>query len=425
MQRKPSVRIVCFVAVAVLVTLLAACAPSAAQDEQITVTMWFGRQEFVPHDQFNRFHAENPNIRVEWDVIPLEQAHTDFMRNHAAGSAPDVVQIFHEFTATMVAQGTLLDISPYLRAWQQEDPADFADIFDIAFTLTSYEGGTYGINVHSAPYFLGYRKDWIEQAGMQPPRTWTDVLEISRAMQRNVLSGDQYAFAQPGGAHHPPFWMNSIYMSMGGQFTDTGLPLIDSPAGIALIEFFQTIAREGLQNPESTSWASGDMRGAFLGGRAGFFPEAINIFAVTQRELEYGVQWDAMIQPYREGAQADFQPNTFGWPFMVNSDTEHPEAVMAALRYVFHPEIVKDVALVYQPANRASVLGSPEYLAAHPYFPNLEQAFIEQTPYPTHLRSPERSNILNEMKQTAQTQVNRPAAEIARETQARLNALDN
>ena len=425
MTRRMLMRGAAMIAAAVLVSLLVACAPSAPEDEQITIEMWFGRQEFVPHDEFERFHAENPNIRVEWDVIPLEQAHTDFMRNHAAGSAPDVVQIFHEFTATMVAQGTLYDISEYVRAWEQEDPADFADVFDIAFDLTSYEGGIYGINVHSAPYFLGYRKDWIEQAGVQPPETWNDVLEISRVLQRDILSGDQYAFAQPGGAHHPPFWMNSIFMSMGGQFTDSGLPIVDSPAGIALIEFFQALAREGLQDPEAASWASGDMRGAFMGGRAAFFPEAINIFAVTQRELDYATEWEVMVQPYRQGAQADFEVNTFGWPFMISSDTEHPDAVMAALRYVFDPEIVIDVALAYQPANRASVLGSDEYLQAHPYFPILEQAFVDQVPYPTHLRSPERSDILNEMKQVAQTEYDRPAADIAATYQARLDALDN
>ncbi len=410
--------------IALLPTSLMAGGAQEKKEEVINLTLWFGRKEFVPHDEFKRFHAENPNIRVEWDVVPLEQAHTDFMRNHAAGSAPDVVQIFHEFTATMVAQKTLLDISKYVRDWEKEDPADFNDIFDIAFTLTSYAGGTYGVNVHSAPYFLGYRKDWIEQAGLQPPKTWEDVLTISRALQKNVLSGDQYAFAQPGGAHHPPFWMSSIFMSMGGTFTPTGLPVIDSPAGISLIKFFQTLAREGLQDPEASSWASGDMRGAFMGGRAAFFPEAINIFAVTQRNLVYGKQWDVMPQPPRAGAEAEYKPNTFGWPFMVSSSTKHPEAVMKVLKYIFDPEIVKDVAYAYQPANRKSVLGSAGYLAAHPYYPLLEQNFATQVPYPTHLRSTERSDILNNMKQVAQTQFNRDAADIAKEFQARLNALD-
>lgn len=410
---------------ALILAALVACGPPDTADETVTVEMWFGRENFVPHDQFEQFHADNPNIRVEWDVIPLEQAHTDFLRNHAAGSAPDVVQIFHEFTATMVAQGTLLDISDYLREWEQEDPEDFADIFDIAFDLTSYDGGTYGINVHSAPYFLGYRLDWLQEAGLDAPTTWEELIEASRVLQRDVLSGDQYAFAQPGGAHHPPFWMSSIYMSMGGEFTDTGLPIIDSPAGIALISFYQTLAREGLQDPEAASWASGDMRGAFMGDRAAFFPEAINIFATTQNELEYGTEWDVMLQPPREGGEADYKYNTFGWPFMVSSAAENPEAVMKVLRYVFDPEIVKGVAFSYQPANRSSVLTSDEYLEAHPYFPKLEEGFEAQMPYPTHLRSPERSDILNTMKQVAQTEVNRDPADIAAEFQERLNALDN
>lgn len=396
-----------------------------AEDEQITLTFWFGRENFVPHDEFEQFHADNPNIRVEWDVVPLEQAHTDFLRNHRAGNAPDVVQIFHEFTATMVAQGTLLDISDYVDEWEQEDPEDFADIYDIAFDLTSYEGGTYGLNVHSGPFFLGYRSDWLEEAGLDAPETWEDIIEASRVLQADILSGDQYAFAQPGGAHHPPFWFNSIYMSMGGEFTETGLPIIDSEAGRAIIEFYQTIAGEGLQNPASTSWASGDFRGAFIGGRAAFFPEAVNVFAPAQEELEYGEEWEVMVQPPREGAEDDLRVNSFGWPYMVNSDTEHPEAVMKALRYIFDPEIAIDVALAYQPVNRASVMSSDAYVEAHPYFPILEPGFEEQVPYPTHLRSPERSDILNQLKQTAQTSPDRSPADIAREYQALLDELDN
>ncbi len=419
-------RNVLLIALAALLLMPMAVFAGGAQDraDVTELTFWFGREEFVPHDRFEQFHAENPDIRIEWDVVPLEQAHTDYMRNHAAGSAPDVVQIFGEFVATMVAQGTLLDISDHIAAWEQEDPEDFADVFDIAFDMTAYRDGIWGLNVHSGPFFLGYRKDWIEQAGLEPPKTWEDIIEISRVLQSDVLTGEQFAFAQPGGAHHPPFWMNSIFMSMGGQFKDTGTPIIDSPAGHALIEFYQTIAGEGLQDPEAASWASGDFRGAFMGGRAAFYPEAINVFALTQHQLEYGVEWDVMVQPPRAGAEADHRVNSFGWPYMVSSDTENPEAVMKALRYIFDPEIVTGVAYNYQPANRASVLGSDEYLASHPYFPILQESFAEQATYPTHLRSPERSDVLNEMKQVAQTQVNRSAADIAREFQAKLDALD-
>lgn len=414
-----------------LIVILAAgvfvgCPAAEEEVEEVTVEIWFGREEFVPHDDFEQFREENPNINVEYDVIPLEEAHTEFIRNHQAGADPDIVQIFHEFTATMVVQGTLLDISQYVEEWQQEDPDDFADIYDIAWDLTTYEDGIYGINVHSAPYFLGYRKDWFEQAGYdRGPETWEELIEISRVLHDEVLTGDQYAYGVPGGDHHPPFWVMSMFMSMGGEFRDTGTPIVDSEAGIAFISFLQTMAREGMLDPEVATWASGDMRGAFHGGRSAAYPEAINVFAVAQNELEYATEWEAMPQPPREGGEDDYVVNTFGWPFMVSSNAEHPEAVMQVLKYIFDPEIVIDVALDYQPANRESVMTSDEYYDAHPYFPRLEDTFAEQQPYPVHLRSPERADVLNEMKGEALTNFEDSPEDIAARYQERLDALDN
>ncbi len=399
--------------------------PATLAGAQTTVTVWFGRQEFIPADAFETFHAENPDIRVEFDVIPLEESHVDFMRNHAVGVAPDVVQIFGEFLATMVVRGTLLDITEYIEAWAEEDPEDFADIYDIAFDMTTYEDRIYGINVHSGPFFMGYRKDWLAEAGLEEPQTWEELLDACRILQEEVLTGDEYAYAQPGGAHHPPFWMMATFMSMGGQFRDTGTPIVDSEAGIFLIDFYQTLANEGLQDPEAHAWASGDFRGAFMGERAAFYPEAINIYAYTQEVLEYATEWEVMVQPPREGAEDDFRVNSFGWPYMVNSDTEDPEAVMKVLRYLFDPEICVSVALAYQPANRASVMTSDAYYEAHPYFPILEASFAEQVTYPTHLRSVERADILNEMKFVAQqVPAQYTPEEIAARYQELLDALD-
>lgn len=404
--------------------LVAACAPEPDEPDEITVEIWFGREEFVPHDDFERFHEENPGIRVEYDVIPLEEAHTDFIRNHEAGAAPDVVQIFGEFISTMVAQGTLLDITEYIEQWEQDDPEDFADIYDITWDMASHEDRIYGLTAHSGPFFMGYRLDWFEEIGASEPESWEDMIEISRELHDQVLDGDQYAYSFTGGAHHPPFWMNSMFMSMGGQFRDSGMHEIDSEAGIFLIEWLQTMAREGMMDPEVATWASGDMRGAFHGGRAAFYPEAINVFAVAQNELVYGEEWEVMVQPPREGGEDDFVVNSFGWPFMVSSNTEHPEEVIKVLQYIFDPEIVIDVALEYQPANRESVMTSDAYYEAHPYFEKLEAAFAEQVPYPTHLRSPERSDILNQMKEEALTNLDASPEEIAARYQALLDELD-
>jgi len=414
-----------------LVLLLAVpftVAGAGAQEEEpdeIEIEVWFGREGFVPSDEFETFHEENPNIRVNYTVVPLEEAHEAYLRQREVGEAPDVVQIFSEFIPTLVARDAVEDISGHLREWEQEDPEDFNDLFDVAFDSLTFDGETYGINVATHPFFLAYRSDWVGEAGFDPPETWNDVLEISRALQDEMLTGEQYAYAHPGGTHHPPRWMSGTMASFGVEFTDSGLPLLTSTGGVALIEFYQTLAEEGLAHPENHTWASGDHRGAFMGSRAAFVPEQVHTLSVFEAEgLAYPGEFDAMPFPYLEGNEDNYRVATFGCPMMVSDQVEYSEAVAEVLRYIASYENVLDVAMKYSPMARESVMTSDEYLGDNPYYEAVAQAFEQQEVLPGHPRAMEVNDILNDMKVTAQTELDRSPADIAEEYQARLNELD-
>ncbi|WP_088106135.1 ABC transporter substrate-binding protein [Halalkalibacter urbisdiaboli] len=394
------------------------------KDGQKTVTIWFGREQFIPSDRFETFHAENPDIKVEWDVIPLEQAVSDYLRNHNAGNAPDMVQIFHEYSQTLAVQGSALDMTPYYEQWEAEDPESFNKLLPQAFSIPSFEGKSYGLAVHAAPYWMAYRTDWFNEAGLEKPETWDDVLNAARTLKNEGhLDSQQFGFVMPGDRTTPPLWFSGMFMSMGGQYSDTGLPLVDSDAGKYIVDFYQTLVREGLTSNEVLSWASGEMRGAFMSGNAAMIPEAFNMFAQFQNELEFGTEWEGMVQPYRPGAEADHRVNMFSWPMIVNSDTEHPEAVLKVLQYLTNTDIIRDVAIGYQPTTNTEVM--EEYYQVNEWAQGFEEAFASGVVLPSHLRQPEVYNLLNDMAQEALSNVERDPADIVAEYQEKLNELDN
>ena len=65
--------------------------PVLAQDRSIKV--WFGRDNFVPEDEFAAFKAENPGINVEFETIRLEDVSAQLILATRSGNAPDIVQI--------------------------------------------------------------------------------------------------------------------------------------------------------------------------------------------------------------------------------------------------------------------------------------------------------------------------------------------
>ncbi|WP_163537447.1 extracellular solute-binding protein [Gracilibacillus sp. YIM 98692] len=396
---------------------------SVTNDEEVTVQVWFGREDFIPDDAFETFHEENPNINVEYDVVPLEQADADFLRNKNAGNAPDIFQVFHESTQNLAAQGAVLNMSEYYDKWAEEDPDSYNKLLDQAFDIVSYEGDPYGLAIHFGPYFHVHRNDWYEEVGLDPagPETWDDVIEHSRMIKDAGLS--DYPYATVGGSNAPPLWFSSMFVSMGGEYTDSNAPIIDSEAGRYIFEWHQTMMKEELMNPETIAWESGEMRGGFISGNVAYMPEALNIYPIIQEELNYEEQWLPTYQPVRSGMN-DYTPASFSWPMLVNSDTEHPEAVTEVLKYLSSEDISKQVALRYQPTTNEAVLLSDEFAEAHPWFERVKEGFLNSEILPSHVRQPEIYTILNDFKQEALTDLEADPEEVTKRYQELIDEID-
>lgn len=393
---------------------------TAEEDEETVVRVWFGRGDFIPADNFEKFHEDHPNIRVEADVVPLEQAVSDFMRNHSAGNEPDIVQVFHDNVGTMVSQGTLLEMGDYVDQWEQDDPESFDKILSQAWEIAGWNDSVYGMGIHVGPYWHVYRKDWFEEENLDIPENYDQLLDAARALDND----DREGYAIVGGREHPAWWLSTLFMSMGGEYSESGLPQIDTDAGHYLIDFYQTLKREELIDPSTISWSSGEMRGAFIGGNAAMAPIGDNIFPLIQENLEYGEEWTAAPQPARPGFEGQNVHELWGWPMVVSSNTEHPEEVMEVLKYLSDSEIVAEVAQRYQPTTNSEVMGSDEYLEAKPWAADFEEAFAETVIMPSHINQGAVQQILVDVMQEALQNTERDPADIAQEYQPKLDALD-
>ena len=392
---------------------------SVQAQQPVEITMWFGRQNFIPADAFETFHRENPGIRVRTDVIPLEQAVADVLRTARAGQAPDIVQVPADGVAPLALQGALLDVSELLANWEATYPDSFGNLAQAAFDLATYQGTPYGIALHYGPYWYTYRVDWFEEAGIaHPPATWDDVLEAGRALR----TADRVGFSVIGSRAHDPVWFLATFMAMGGQWVD-GLPDLDSEAGRYLLSFYQTLIRDDIAHPETLAWTSGEMRAAFIGGNAAQAMIGDNIYPTLNESLTYGTQWAGSPPPSRPGGEAENRTMALGWPYLVTAGAQDLDAVLLVLEYLARPEIVAEVALRYQPTTVLPVMTSPGYVEAKPWAPDFAAPFAELVPLPTHPRQPQIYQIVLDAMQDALQNPNADAAAMAARYQAQLNEL--
>ena len=418
MQSLKRLRLASFL-IASIVALAPLAGMALAQDAAREFTIWFGRRDFIPDDEFVTFHRENPDIRVNFDVIPLEQGLTEYIPAFQFDRAPDILQLNHFNILPLVQQNMLADIGPVLERWQTEDPEDFADIAPVAFELASVGDVTYGMSMWAGPRFHAYRVDLFEEAGLPAPETWDDVLEAARALNAPDMLGMSIHGSR---AHSPLGWFGSKFMNMGGTFVD-GVMQIDSDAGVYLLEFYQTLQREGLIDSDVLALDSGDFRAAFLGGRAAQFFEAANLYPRLNENLEFGTEWTAVPPPVRPGGEADYAVPGFGWPFLVNANVDDMDAVYKIFRYL--SEYSGQVAIRYQPPTRLSVFQDPEFLAAQPWWEDLAPVFAEMVMFPNHPRITEMEEVILDAKQWALMNPEGDARAAAARFQEELDAIHN
>ena len=411
------VRLSMALALAALLVLVA-IAPVLAQ--VTTVTMWFGRENFVPLDKFESFHAENPDIHVDFDVIPLEEVLAGFFRSAQARRAPDIFQTFSYFATQFSNVGWLLDISSILDEWKMEDEADFNDLSPATWDLASSEGVPYGMALHGSGQWHAYRVDVFNDAGIDAPASWEDVLNAARKLN----SDDMVGWLYPGTPRVSPDFLVNQFVAAGGKFKD-GLEQLDSEAGIYMTEWMQTASREQLMHPDVLTWNVQEVRAAWLGGRGAQGMLSANVFPLFQQSMEYGTEWKVKTHPHRPGGEDEFAVANRGFPYFVSfSAAGKEEAIKKVLQYLARPDITKDVHLRYQPTSRTSVFNDPEVQSDQPWWSDIIEALVNDTlAQPGHPQAAALNEILKDWEFEILTDTEADASEIVKKYQARIDEL--
>ena len=390
----------------------------AEDGEQVEITVWFGRENFIPDDNFESFREQYPDIDINVDVVPLEEALQQSSMAIDAGEGPDILQIDSRRLPPLAEAGYLRDMSDMLERWEEENPESYNAISGTGWEHATHDGAQYGVALSAGPFNHVYRKDWLEEAGLEVPETWEDVLDVARAL--NEGEGQRgYAVRGPTST----VWFFSHFQAMGGEFGENGVIELDSEAGIYALNFYQTLVDEELVSEDVLAWGSGDMRGAFITGRAAQAPIGTNIFPNIQEELEYGEEWGAIPPPHREGHEDEWSYSSLGWPHLVTSSTDHPYEASLVLRYLAEQENAMSVAVRYQPTTVMTVYEDPDFLEANPWSEEFIAPFDTMVTVPGHENYESMNEIVLDALGEVMSDTEVDPADVAARYQEELDAL--
>lgn len=222
-----------------------------------------------------------------------------------------------------------------------------------------------------------YRGDLLQAAGVQPPKTWDDLLAAAKALTKPAADGKdtQYGFIFPGqrGWNLTLAWIPFVY-SAGGEIFKGGKPAFDSQAGVDALNLLIQLKQYSL--PDVISFGEHEVNQSVLHGQVAM---GVSASAITP-EIEAA---DSPIKgkvvstgfPLQTAdTQSVHSAALGGWAFGVSEYSKHKDAAAYVAMWLASRSVVTEMQTHgRQHAARLSMAKDPGLLAVNPHIPTIVQ----------------------------------------------------
>lgn len=194
--------------------------------------------ETLEKNAWSELYAEN-GIELEILFAVDSSSYSEKLaQSIMAGNYPDVFRTNAAGLRDYVEQGVVREVGSLLEEYGSEKLKAFysSEIGEASLKASMIDGSLYSLpsagDPASASDILWVRKDWLDNLGLQPPKTAAEFYEVARAFTENDPDGDgqnntygfTFAGASPAGNTvfgriGPLFGMFGTYLAFGGDLT--------------------------------------------------------------------------------------------------------------------------------------------------------------------------------------------------------------
>ena len=230
------------------------------------------------------FEAENPDIKVNIEVVPWDTLLQRLTTDIAGGAAPDISIIGTRWLLDFAEQGIAEPVDAYLTP-------EFKDTFIDTFMAPSViDGQIMGLPVAASARAMLINKDLYDAAGATPPTTWDEFYE---AAQKISAAGDAYGFGLQGKEiETDAYFYYSLWTHGGDILKEDGSSGLNTPEAVEALALYKKMLDEGLTQPSPTNYSREDVFNLFKQGQLGAvftFPMLIPQIQAEAPDLNYEV----------------------------------------------------------------------------------------------------------------------------------------
>ena len=355
----------------------------AGEPKGIVFLTWKPNQPEVWKRLIQRFHQENPGIRIQRQVGPHSSSEyhaivTQRLKNKDA--SVDVFFMDVIWPPEFASAGWALDLTSRFAIQEQKE------FLRAPITANTYLGKTYGVPCYLAAGLFYYRKDLLDKYNFKPPRSWPELL----TQGQTILEGE----ADPGlhiySAQFKQY--EGLVCNMLEFIWSHGQAVLDPQKGRVFLAEFPTIQAIAFVRDQIIGKAA--PRGAINYEE----PESLELFiqgrAVFHRNWPYA--WAVANNPEKSriagkigaGALPAFPGHTSastlgGWQFGISKWSKHPEEAWQFIQFMTSYESQKILAMEAGLApTRISVYQDHELQKKRPRLKDFLPAFKTARPRP-------------------------------------------
>lgn len=190
-------------------------------------------------DAYNALEDGSGYVKVEY--VPLGDFATKFNAAFAGGTAPDIVETGADQISIRAHMSQYLALDDYLDSWENKDQI-VESYLDAGKMLD--DGKTYALAYAPTPCVFAWRKDFFEEAGLdpeKPPKDWDEMLEYAKKLV--VKDGDTVT---RGGftlepADHRLFTLMARQAGCSLYDPETNMPQMAGEEGVRTLQYFMDI----------------------------------------------------------------------------------------------------------------------------------------------------------------------------------------
>ncbi|WP_150239653.1 extracellular solute-binding protein [Nocardiopsis quinghaiensis] len=340
------------VAGATALCLLAATACSGGGggdgDDRMHVWMYQDTLVVVQEGAVERFNAESETEAVI-DEVPGDNYEERLRTAMGSSERPDV---FFNWGGGSIEPYVEQDMLQPLDDMLADNP-EFADSFIPSILEAGQVSGVqYGIPLRGTqPVILFYNETVFEEAGVEPPETWDDILGLVDTLQEEGVTPFALAGADPWTEQ---MWLQYLVDRIGGPEVFARIVEGDSegwrdPAVLEAAQMVQELVDDGAfgDSYASVSYTEGAASALLSEGRAAMhLMGSWEYSTILDQDEEFARENLGYVEfPPIEGGEGD-PDNVVGNPtnfFSVTAETDHMDAALEFLTYTSEEEYVADM----------------------------------------------------------------------------------